>query len=106
MLKEELMQLHEQCSNVGEIVKVMDKKKALVKVFILIFSMKIPTFFFLKKVHPEGKYVVDLDKSIDVPKLTTGCRVALRADSYALHMILPNKVGFYKPLKITKRIFY
>ena len=28
------MQLHEQGSNVGEVVKVMDKKKVLVKVFI------------------------------------------------------------------------
>lgn len=26
----------------------------------------------LVKVHPEGKYVVDLDKSIDVGKLTPG----------------------------------
>ena len=31
-LKEELMHLHEQGSNVGEVVKVMDKKKVLVKV--------------------------------------------------------------------------
>jgi len=74
MLKEELMQLHEQGSYVGEVSKVMDKKKVLVKV------------------HPEGKYVVDIDKSIDVSKLNSGCRVALRADSYALHLILPNKV--------------
>jgi 26S proteasome regulatory subunit T6 len=26
----------------------------------------------LVKVHPEGKYVVDLDKSIDIGKLTPG----------------------------------
>lgn len=32
MLKEELMQLHEQGSYVGEVAKVMDKKKVLVKV--------------------------------------------------------------------------
>lgn len=44
------------------------------------------------KVHPEGKYVVDVDKGIDVNSINTGCRVALRADSYALHKILPNKV--------------
>ncbi len=46
----------------------------------------------LVKVHPEGKYVVDLDKDIDVAKLTTGARVALRNDSYTLHMVLPTKV--------------
>jgi len=28
----------------------------------------------LVKVHPEGKYVVDLDKSIDVGSLTPGAR--------------------------------
>jgi len=43
-------------------------------------------------VHPEGKYVVDLDKKIDVTKLSPNTRVALRNDSYALHKILPNKV--------------
>lgn len=32
MLKEELAQLHEQGSYVGEVAKVMDKKKVLVKV--------------------------------------------------------------------------
>ena len=32
LLKEELQQLHEQASYVGEVVKLMDKKKALVKV--------------------------------------------------------------------------
>jgi 26S proteasome regulatory subunit T6 len=47
-------------SYVGEVVKVMDKKKILVKV------------------HPEGKFVVDIDKNIDVADITANCRVALR----------------------------
>lgn len=76
MLKEELQQLHEQGSYVGEVVKVMDKQKVLVKV------------------HPEGKYVVDIDPSIEITKLSTGARVALRADSYTLHKLLPKKVCF------------
>ncbi len=46
----------------------------------------------LVKVHPEGKYVVDIDKDIDVAKITTGARVALRNDSYTLHLLLPTKV--------------
>ncbi len=46
----------------------------------------------LVKVHPEGKYVVDIDKAIDITKLTPGSRVALRNDSYVLHKVLPNKV--------------
>ncbi|KAF5956788.1 hypothetical protein HYC85_004013 [Camellia sinensis] len=33
-------------------------------------------------VHPEGKYVVGIDKSIDITKLTPSTRVALRNDSY------------------------
>ena len=44
------------------------------------------------KVHPEGKYVVDIDKSIDINDVLTGARVALRNDSYVLHHILPTKV--------------
>lgn len=74
MLREELQLLQEQGSYVGEVVKAMDKKKVLVKV------------------HPEGKYVVDVDKNIDINDVTPNCRVALRNDSYTLHKILPNKV--------------
>eukprot|EP00983_Pelagomonas_calceolata_P122463 1160911-Pelagomonas_calceolata.AAC.17 len=46
----------------------------------------------LVKAHPEGKYVVDIDKDIEVSKLTTGARVALKNDSYTLHLLLPTKV--------------
>lgn len=46
----------------------------------------------LVKVHPEGKYVVDLHKDIDINKVATGARVALRNDSYTLHLLLPTKV--------------
>jgi 26S proteasome regulatory subunit T6 len=47
---------------------------------------------FISKVHPEGKYVVDIGKDVDVAKLTAGARVALKNDSYALHMVLPSLV--------------
>lgn len=76
MLREELMLLQEQGSYVGEVVKPMDKKKVLVKV------------------HPEGKFVVDIDKNIDINDVTPNCRVALRNESYTLHKILPNKVQY------------
>lgn len=46
----------------------------------------------LVKVHPEGKYVVDLDKTIEIALIKPNLRVALRNDSYVLHKILPNKV--------------
>lgn len=48
MLKEELQQLHEQGSYVGEVSKAMDKKKVLVKVsdFFLLFSSEGNFAFF------------------------------------------------------------
>lgn len=75
LLKEELQLLQEPGSYVGEIVKMMSKKKVLVKV------------------NPEGKYVVDFDpKTIDPALLVANTRVALRSDSYVIHKILPSKV--------------
>jgi 26S proteasome regulatory subunit T6 len=44
-------------SYVAEVVKMMSKNKVLVKV------------------NPEGKYVVDVDKKIDITKLTPNTRV-------------------------------
>merc|ERR1712218_676664 len=86
MLREELQHLQEQCSYVGEVVKPMDKKKVLVKV------------------HPEGKFVVDLDKNIDINDITPNCRVALRNDSYTLHKILPNKVDPLVSLMMVEKV--
>eukprot|EP01006_Ploeotia_vitrea_P042571 TRINITY_DN66636_c11_g9_i1.p1 TRINITY_DN66636_c11_g9~~TRINITY_DN66636_c11_g9_i1.p1 ORF type:complete len:416 (-),score=29.50 TRINITY_DN66636_c11_g9_i1:173-1360(-) len=73
-LREEIQMLLEPGSYVGEVVKAMGKEKVLVKV------------------NPEGKYVVGIDKDIDIAKITPMTRVALRHDSYQLHSILPTKV--------------
>merc|ERR1711910_50377 len=86
MLSEELQLLQEQGSYVGEVVKAMDKKKVLVKV------------------HPEGKFVVDVDKNIDIADVTPNCRVALRNDSYTLHKILPNKVDPLVSLMMVEKV--
>ncbi|XP_076359396.1 26S proteasome regulatory subunit 8 isoform X3 [Tachypleus tridentatus] len=86
MLREELQLLQEQGSYVGEVVKPMDKKKVLVKV------------------HPEGKFVVDIDKNIDISDVTPNCRVALRNDSYTLHKILPNKVDPLVSLMMVEKV--
>lgn len=61
-------------SYVGEVVKAMGQNKILVKV------------------NPEGKYVVDIEKAIDIKDCQPNTRVALRNDSYTLHKILPTKV--------------
>merc|ERR1712177_103365 len=66
--------------------KPMDKKKVLVKV------------------HPEGKFVVDLDKNIDINQVTANARVALRNDSYSLHKILPNKVDPLVSLMMVEKV--
>lgn len=85
-LKEEITTLQEPGSNVGEVVRVMDKKKVLVKI------------------HPEGKYVVDLDKNVEVKLLVTNARVALKADSYSLHKVLPNKVDPLVSLMMVEKV--
>lgn len=86
MLREELQLLQEQGSYVGEVVKAMDKKKVLVKV------------------HPEGKFVVDVALNIDIADVTPNCRVALRNDSYTLHKILPNKVDPLVSLMMVEKV--
>jgi 26S proteasome regulatory subunit T6 len=73
-IREELTQLHEPGSYIGEVVKAMGKSKVLVKV------------------NPDGKYVVDLTPEIDIGKCVPNTRVALKADSFTLHKILPTKV--------------
>jgi 26S proteasome regulatory subunit T6 len=55
------------------------------------------------KVNPDGKYVVDLDKDIDINKCTPNTRVALKSDSYTLHKILPTKVD---PLVSLMKVSY
>eukprot|EP00033_Pygsuia_biforma_P002242 GCRY01002483.1.p1 GENE.GCRY01002483.1~~GCRY01002483.1.p1 ORF type:complete len:431 (-),score=71.51 GCRY01002483.1:79-1278(-) len=74
LLKEEITELQQPASSIGEVVKVIGKKKVLVKI------------------HPEGKYIVDIEKGIELKELKPGVRVALRSESYALHKILPNKI--------------
>jgi len=73
-LREELLLLLEPGSHVAEVVKPMAKNKILVKV------------------STEGKYIVDIEKDIDIAELKPGVRVALQHDSYTLHRILPSKV--------------
>lgn len=86
MLREEIMLLQEQGSYVGEVIKPMDKKKVLVKV------------------HPEGKFVVDLDKNIEMTDVSPNSRVALRNESYTLHKILPNKVDPLVSLMMVEKV--
>ncbi|CAP37377.1 Protein CBG20343 [Caenorhabditis briggsae] len=86
-LKEEINRLHEQASHVGEVCKAMDKKKVLVKS------------------HPDGKYIVNVDSvSVDMSQMTAGTRVAMKADSYMIHKVLPNKVDPLVSLMMVEKV--
>ncbi|KAI8057734.1 26S proteasome subunit ATPase 5 [Syncephalis plumigaleata] len=85
-LREELQLLQEPSSYIGEVVKVMGKKKVLVKV------------------QPEGKYIVDIANDIDISKITPNLRIALRNDSYTLHRILPTKVDPLVSLMMVEKV--
>ncbi|KAJ1915045.1 26S proteasome regulatory subunit 8 [Mycoemilia scoparia] len=86
LLKEELSLLQEPGSSVAEIVKVMDKNKVLVKV------------------QPEGKFIVDIDSSIDIGTLKPAMRVALKADTYKLYKILPSQVDPLVSLMMLEKV--
>ncbi|KAG8162891.1 hypothetical protein KVR01_007369 [Diaporthe batatas] len=86
LLREELGLLQQPGSYVGEVVKVMSTKKVLVKV------------------HPEGKYVVDVSDSVDITKLTVGKRVTLLSDSYKLEKILPSSVDPLVSLMMVEKV--
>jgi len=86
MIHEELQLLQEPGSYVGEVEKVMGKKKVLVKI------------------QPEGKCVVDVASDIDVAQLKPSLRVALRSDSYTLHKILPNKIDPLVSLMMVEKV--
>lgn len=58
----------------------------------------------LVKVHPEGKYVVDISPDIDIKEIKPNIRVALRNDSYQLIKILPNKVDPLVSLMMVEKI--
>ncbi|ENH72611.1 26S protease regulatory subunit 8 like protein [Fusarium oxysporum f. sp. cubense race 1] len=86
LLREELGLLQQPGSYVGEVVKVMSTKKILVKV------------------HPEGKYVVDVSDSVDIGKLTPGKRVTLLSDSYKLEKMLPSSVDPLVSLMMVEKV--
>ena len=85
-IKDELRLLQEPGSYVGEVVKVVSDKKVLVKI------------------QPEGKYIVDIAKDIDVKDLKTSQRVCLKSDSYTLHKVLENKVDPLVSLMMVEKV--
>ena len=86
-LKEEYQMLQEPSSNVAEVIKVMGRDRALVKM------------------NPDGKYFVDIDiKNVSVNQLKAGTRVALKSDSYLMYKILPSKVDPLVSLMMVEKV--
>lgn len=85
-IKDELRLLQEPGSYVGEVVKVVSEKKVLVKV------------------QPEGKYIVDISKDINVKDLKPSQRVCLKSDSYMLHKVLENKADPLVSLMMVEKV--
>lgn len=85
-LKEEIVALQESSGLIGDVVKVMGKDKVLVKI------------------SNEGKFVVQIDKSIDVALLKPSVRVGLRSDSYIIYRILPTKVDPLVSLMMVEKV--
>lgn len=54
--------------------------------------------------QPDGKFIVDLAKGIDVASLKPSLRVALRSDSYKLYKILPSKVDPLVSLMMVEKV--
>ena len=73
-LKDELYLLLQPSSQVGEVCKMMGKKKCLVKV------------------GGSEKHIVDVDRKIDIKELQPNTRVALKDTSMLLHKIMPSKI--------------
>ena len=74
MLREELQHLQEQCSYVGEVIKCIDQCLQKFCHFLLQVVKPMDKKKVLVKVHPEGKFVVDVDKNIDINDVTPNCR--------------------------------
>jgi 26S proteasome regulatory subunit T6 len=86
-LKDEVQMLQEPSANVGEVVKVMGKERALVKM------------------NPDGKYYVNIDtKAVNASELRAGTRVALKSDTYLLYKVLPSKVDPLVSLMMVEKV--
>ena len=86
-LKEEVQMLQEPSSNVGEVIKVMGRDRALVKM------------------NPDGKYYCEIDvKNVPINQLKAGTRVALKSDSYLMYKILPSKVDPLVSLMMVEKV--
>ncbi len=55
------------------------------------------------RIHPEGKYIVNISR-ISISKVDSSCEICLKAGSYDLHKILPNKVDPLVSLMMVEKV--
>ena len=58
----------------------------------ILAALKISDILNFFQIQPDGKYIVNIDKSIKIEDCLPNTRVALKGDSYVLHKLLPTKV--------------
>jgi len=58
----------------------------------------------LAKMHPDGKYIVDVHPDIDITKLTPSLRVALKSDTYQIYRILPKQLDPLVSLMMVEKV--
>lgn len=73
-MREELLLLQEHSDYIGHVIKVIDKKKVFVKIPL------------------EGKFIVNVDKNVNIEDIKPNYRVALDDEDYTIHKILPMEV--------------
>lgn len=85
-MRDEISIVQEASSSVGTVVKKMGNMKCLVKTY------------------PDGKYIVNVEDQVDYCELKAGTRVALRADTYDIHRVLPTKVDPIVSLMMVEKV--
>ncbi|ORD94763.1 PRS8 [Enterospora canceri] len=85
-IREEIIVISENSSNVGVVCNKMGEKKCMIKM------------------HPDGKYVVKVESHVDYNALKPNTRVALRADNFSIHRILPTKVDPLVSLMMVEKV--
>jgi len=85
-LKDELEEIMDPGCYVGEVIKMMDREKVLVKIRL------------------EGKYICNLDEALRGETLKPSSRIAVRSDNYLANRILPSKIDPLVSLMMVEKV--
>jgi len=85
-LKDELEEIMDPGCYVGEVIKMMDREKVLVKIRL------------------EGKYICNLDEPLRGETLKASTRIAVRSDNYLANRVLPSKIDPLISLMMVEKV--